>query len=61
MRTDTIKFKAVRQQYPQKYRTLAYPIDTPAQRPYSMRFFKHIGLKPAWNMRAGAGAVKISK
>jgi hypothetical protein len=23
------KFKAVRQQYPQKYRTLAYPIDTP--------------------------------
>jgi hypothetical protein len=24
-----------------------------------MRFFKHIGLQPAWNMRAGLGTIFI--
>jgi hypothetical protein len=30
------------------------------QRAYSMRVFKHIGLQPAWNMRAGLACFEFA-
>ncbi|MCX7218510.1 MAG: hypothetical protein NTY70_06090, partial [Burkholderiales bacterium] len=41
-------------------RTVAYSNYAPRQGAYSIRFFKHIGLRAAWNMRAGAAWFEIS-